>query len=448
MRKSHASTSQITDSQLAELKRNAAGILAESRKTLLNRFPFIGQIAMSLDLVPIRDNRCPTMCTDGKAIYCDIDFLSKLSNDDRVFILGHEVYHNVLLHLLRRDNREQHTFNLATDMEVNMLLGSDGLTIPKDAVIPSKYELPDGLNAEQYYDLLVKKQEDEQQKNENGGGDSDGNGNSQQSADTSESSSSASSGQFDRHIYKDEQLEDDGPERTDRYGKVEHDYDFQPNVTQKNVEQIREAAVSAAQVIERQGGTLSENIKKIVTSLLQPKLDWKEVLAQYVLKTAGESSRTWNRPNRRFVGRGTYLPSSQTDSLKIIVGIDTSASISSVAPQFLAELNGIVSSFGEYEITVIQCDTKVQNVETYSSIDNPLDCAKMEFNGFGGTMLQPIFDYVKENEVDGSCIVVLTDGYVTDHFDAANAPELPVLWCVTKDGSTDALKFGQVCRLD
>ena len=445
MRKSNSSTTQITDSQLAELKRNAAGILAESRKTLLNRFPFVGQIAMSLDLVPIRDNRCSTMCTDGKAIYCDIDFLSKLSNDDRVFILGHEVYHNVLLHLLRRDNREPHTFNLATDMEVNMLLGSDGLAIPKDAVIPSEYELPDGLNAEQYYDLLVKKQEDEQQNS--GGGNSDGNSDSQQSSDEPESSQP--NGQFDRHVYKDEQLEDDGPERTDRYGKVEHDYDFQPNITQKNVERIREVAVSAAQVIERHGGTLSENVKKIVTSLLQPKLNWKEVLAQYVLKTAGESSRTWNRPNRRFVGRGTYLPSSQSDSLKIIVGIDTSGSIASVAPQFLAELNGIVSSFGEYEITVIQCDTTVQNVETYSSIDNPLDCAKMEFNGFGGTRLQPIFDYVKENDdVDGSCIVVLTDGCVTDHFDAENAPELPVLWCVTKDGSTDALKFGQVCQLD
>lgn len=443
MRKPHQSTQQLTDSQLAELKQNAAGILAECRKTLLNRFPFVGQIAMSLDLMPIRDNRCSTMCTDGKAIYCDIDFLSTLSNDDRVFILGHEVYHNVLLHLLRRDSREHHTFNLATDMEVNMLLGGDGLAIPKDAVIPSKYGLPDKLNAEQYYDMLI-----EQQKNEAGGGSSSDNSSGNSNSEPSSNSTTDSSSTFDRHIYKDECLEEDGPERTDRYGKVEHDADFQPNVTEKNVERIREAAVTAAQVIERQGGMLSDNVKKIVENLLQPKLDWKEVLAQYVLKTAGESIRTWNRPNRRFVGCGTYLPSSQSDSLKVIVGIDTSGSIGAVAPQFLAELNGIVSSFGEYDVTVIQCDTKVQRAETYNSIDNPLDCAQMEFNGFGGTQLQPIFDYVKQNEIDGSCIVVLTDGYVSDNFTAENAPELPVLWCVTKDGSTEKLKFGQVCQLD
>ena len=412
---------KLTDEQVALLKENALGILSESRKTLLNRFPFVGQIAMSLDLVPVRDRRISTMCTDGKAIYCSIDFLSSLSKDDTVFILGHEVYHNVLLHLLRRDSRDPETFNLATDMEVNNVLAADGLSVPKDAVTSSKHGFPNGLSAEEYYDMLQQ----------------DG------------ANANASSKPLDKHVSKGDRPEDMPDEMTeDKYGEVSYDPDFMPEVTKQAVERVREAAVAAAQMIERQGGTLPGHLKKIVDSLLKPKLDWKEVLAQHVLKSAGETDRTWSCPNRRFASRGLYLPSSESKAVRIAVGIDTSGSVASSSKQFLSELNGIISSFGSYEITAIQCDTQVQDVQKFDDLDSPLDCAAFEFKGFGGTILRPVFDYVEDKQLDVTCIVMLTDGEVCDAFKKEDAPSVPVLWCVTKGGSTDRLPFGTVCQMD
>ena len=54
-----------------ELKNTARQILAKYRQNLLNNHPFIGTIAMNLDLVPVRDARCNTAMTDGKSIFFD-----------------------------------------------------------------------------------------------------------------------------------------------------------------------------------------------------------------------------------------------------------------------------------------------------------------------------------------------------------------------------------------
>ena len=64
----------MTDGKLQELKDTARKILSYNRMQMLNKHPFIGNIAMNLDLIPIRDARCDSAMTDGNAIYFDIDF--------------------------------------------------------------------------------------------------------------------------------------------------------------------------------------------------------------------------------------------------------------------------------------------------------------------------------------------------------------------------------------
>jgi hypothetical protein len=39
------------------------------RMKLLRWRPFIGTLAMNLQLIPVVDHRCPTACTDGKNIF-------------------------------------------------------------------------------------------------------------------------------------------------------------------------------------------------------------------------------------------------------------------------------------------------------------------------------------------------------------------------------------------
>lgn len=434
----------LTPEQIARLKENAVGILANGRKTILARFPFVGSIAMSLDLVPTRDCRNTTMCTDGSAIYCDIDFLNGLSTDDMMFIVAHEIYHNVMLHTLRQDNRDHDTFNIATDIEVNTILEDDGMLVPKMVLTAENQNVPRGISAEAIYDLLI-----ERKKNNNKLSPNSPDAGNESSQSTSGNPAGILAGQFDRHVSKGEKLEEKGDESLqDSYGEVGYDTDFRPNVTASAAEHIREAAIAAAQNIERQGGTLPNHIKSLVNSLLAPKLNWKDLLAKFVTKSTG-MNRTWNRPNRRFMNRGIYLPSTYGEKMKVAVGIDTSASVQQYVERFMSEINGLIKSFGEYELTIIQCDTQVQKVDMYTNED-PLDLehTKYELNGFGGTILDPIFKHVKENNIDVDCIVVLTDGFLADKFTAKDTPELPVLWCVTKNGSKTALTFGEIADID
>lgn len=413
----------LSEEQIAELKRQAGEVLAATRRNLMSFYPFVGNVALSLDLVPIRDCRCDTACTDGSAIYFDIDFLNSLSNDDKMFILAHEVYHNVMLHAMRRETRDHVLFNYATDIEVNEMLHADGLSMPESACTAAKFNLPKGKSAEEYYELLLDMR-------------------NRRYAAFEEIAKL-----LDRHIDKDEEIEETGNENLeDKFGRILYDEDFRPNVTESAVENVRESAVAAATQIERMRGEVPDHLKGLINKLLEPKLDWRELLAKFVTAGAGEK-RTWSRLNHRFAGRGIYLPSTRGDKLKIAVGIDTSASVSSLLPRFLGELNGLVNNF-DYELHVIQCDADVKNHTLYDE-NNPLDLinTKYEVQGFGGTKLSPIFDFIERNELDIDACVVLTDGYC-EKFSAEMAPNFPVMWCVAPHGCKTTLSFGEVVDLD
>ena len=145
----------LSESELKELKKKSFEILSNARRALILRYPFIGSLLMRMDIVPVRDRRVRTACTDGTKVYFDIDFLSNLTNEEQIFVLGHEVYHCVLSHLVRLQSRDPQLFNIATDKEVNNLLKQDGLTPPANLLFPEGDEV--GKNAEMIYELLLKK---------------------------------------------------------------------------------------------------------------------------------------------------------------------------------------------------------------------------------------------------------------------------------------------------
>ena len=81
----------ITEEELKELKKKSVEILSGARRALLLKYPFIGSLLMRMNLVPVRDMRVRTACTDGESVYFDIDFLSRLSTEEQIFVLGHEL---------------------------------------------------------------------------------------------------------------------------------------------------------------------------------------------------------------------------------------------------------------------------------------------------------------------------------------------------------------------
>ena len=434
--------------KLNELKNTARNILTYNRLQLLNKHPFIGNIAMNLEIIPTRDARCNTAMTDGKQIFFDIDFLSRLTQDEIQFVLGHEIWHVVMLHFDRLESRNRMMFNIATDIEVNQILEKDGFIAPVDALFPNKshskkciYDFPDGLSAEEYYELLIefnKKDHKVPQKN-----------------DSKKDNKCAD--QFDKHFDKNENQEEalkDAMEKgaSDKYGDKGKDEDYQPitintdSEERELVEKVREMVVSSAQQYEKTRGDLPEYIKKHVSKLLDSKLPWRELLAAFIT-TGFENKTNWNTPNRRFAHNNLYLPSHDGDMMRIAVGIDTSGSCKESCEKFLTELSGITKNFDQYELHVIQCDTEVKNYTCYDE-NNPLDSNNpIEFNGFGGTNLHPIFQYLDLNDINVDAVVMFTDGYC-EEFSKNEFFETPILWVIDGDNNCDNIEVGEKIHMN
>ena len=489
-------TNTITEEELKVLKKKALDVLSHSRHVLLTKYPFIGSIALRMDLVPVRDVRVRTACTDGNCVYFDIAFLSSLSNEERIFVLAHEVWHAVLLHLTRRGNRNPTLFNIATDKEVNYLLKEDGLTPPTDLCFPEGDEV--GKCAEEIYEMLLKKQkkqkQQQKQKNQSGGaggqqgqsGSSSKNGQKQNGKNGSSSSSDQPNGnddgndesgsggnqdgklkgQFDKHIYEGDQPNKNGngdqsngngnnsngkdgeytSKITDKYGEVGLDSDFQPNVPKGFADRMRETVISEAQRVEKMKGNVPAHVKELIKKMTSAELDWKELLSQFVTRCYNSGNHSWIPPNRRHIHNDVYLQSRQATKLKAVVALDTSGSTMGDRTKFLSELNGLINSFGHYELTVICADAEVDDVKTYTQDDNlNIEMDGYEMHGGGGTSFIPPFNYVLDNHIECDCFLYLTDGY-------GPAPEknplgIPVLWIITKDGTEDFCDWGQKIHL-
>lgn len=451
MRKINENAKNVSEAKLNELVENANLILAEARRKILNDQPFIGAVAMNFGIYPTRDFRIPTACTDGTNVFFDIDFLSSLSPEHQQFVLAHEFWHCCLAHFMRTEGRDPKMFNIAEDLEVNQLLALDGFSVPPSALMPKKFGFPEGLNAEEYYELLSKNTITAKMIGGSGSGDAE----SDDNLDNSGNADGKLEGQFDVHITQNDNIyaHKNPGNIADKYGKVGEDRNFKPNVSENQVEKVREICVSAAQIAEKSDkykGDLPGYLKRFVNKLMTPEIKWQDVLSSFVTRAITDKS-SWNRPNRRFISSRTYLPSRDGESVKVGVIIDTSGSTSDDIPKFLGELNGLVKTFGNYTLNILQVDTEVHSCDTYTD-EEPLDLENVEFqvNGGGGTIIYPGFEYIleHEDEIECDCICVLTDGF-TEKFTESMNPGIPTVWVITKNGSDDNsnFEFGEIVKM-
>lgn len=452
--------SKLTAEQLAKMKADVRDSLANDRNIILNLYPFTGNISMRFDLIPVRDKRCRTACTDGKNIYMDIDFYSKLKSSERTFVLAHEIWHAVMLHLSRKQSRQAELFNIAADMEVNYMLTTNDthkqLSAPKGLCFPPPRMA--GKSAEVIYEWLLRKAKNKQLTAADISPDSEdmqGNGESYTNdctakdmtkADKSRDGQNGSKtgkleGQFDKHTYQGEESEEGNDPVKDQWGEVGYDDDFKPSVPSDFAEKMREASISAAQTVERMQGTLPAGVKSVLEKLRKPEIKWQELLAQFVTSIYN-GKRQWIPPNRRHVYNDTYFQSRRNEAINIAVAIDTSGSCIGELPKFFGELNGLVKSFGSYQLHLLQCDAAVDKYE-YFDDGNPLELEtmdKIEWAGGGGTSFVPVFDYVRDNGIQVDALVYLTDSFG----DAPKeAPNYPVLWLLTADGNENFCKWGR-----
>ena len=432
--------------------------LAQDRQLLLITWPFIGSIIMRMELIPVRDDRLDTASTDSNNIFVDIKFYSKLSPEERLFVLAHEVWHSVLLHFARRQKREIELFNIACDLEIHFTLQSEHMKEP--FVLPHDPAWKN-LSAEEIYEKLLSIRK---QQNSPGGKHMSIPSWCAQKGNAGKTISSFGDGQssFDKHLYQNDpppspQSQGNGENGENGEGKSDNqdgkngelgsasnpfviDQDYAPLVTSESVEQSRSRTIAAAQQIERRQGTLPANLKALLDKLQKPSLPWQEMLKQFVTTCYG-GKRRWLPPARRYVWQDLYLPSIRDESLKAVVALDTSGSTKGDLPTFFGELVSLMRSFGKFELDVIQCDAKIQLVEHYTEANLPSPDKKWNVKGFGGTDFRPVFEYIqKQMREQPDLLLFFTDGYGTA---PERRPPYPVMWVLTSDGDVPA-EWGRV----
>ena len=126
---------------------------------IMGKYPFFRKLLSDLT---IRENRYlpyKTMATDGVSIHYDPGFVLAKSENEIIFVICHEIMHNVLFHFARK-MPDPELWNVAAEYALNQLLEGVG-EMPKEALYPGCGYHPDdkkfvNLSAEQIYEWLVK----------------------------------------------------------------------------------------------------------------------------------------------------------------------------------------------------------------------------------------------------------------------------------------------------
>lgn len=208
--------------------------------------------------------------------------------------------------------------------------------------------------------------------------------------------------------------------------------------------QLINSAVSMASAETR--GLMPNRFKQQIAKINEPaRLNWKQLLKRYVGTVQSGKTKTKMRLNRRQPKRFD-LSGTKTDTvIKIVVAIDTSASMS--ADDISAALNEVTSivSKRKHQITVIECDSQIQR--TYE-IRTPSDI-KPNVQGRGGTAFTPVIEFLNNNAQFRDALLI----YFTDGFGEMAIPKPCVnriLWVIVGDAQNLSVEqpYGIAVNLD
>lgn len=393
------------DKEERKLKKVKIALMRNPKFALWSGIMMVGKTILSEDI--------PTAMTDGRDEHYGREFVKKLPEKQLAFVVLHENLHKALRHLTTwRKLYEENPMlaNAACDFVINLMIvemdpQEQFVEFPKWADGPEKGKRMGcfdvkykGLTARQVYDMLKKEQQ-------GGGsgqpGDGDGEG---QSGGTPPKG-------FDDHDWK---------------GAKELSQEEKHELERELDQAIRQGQIAAQKAIGKDAG----NMHRELGELLEPQVDWREVLREFVTSICNaKDTSSWRRVNRRFLGSDTYLPTMVGERIgSIAIGIDTSGSISgSEINRFLSEVRSIAEDVRPEKLDLIYWDSRVAGHETYDENDMANLVSSTKPVGGGGTDPCAMMRYMKKEAIKPECIVMLTDGEIGDW---GNDWEAPILWVI------------------
>lgn len=370
---------------------------AKTKLMLKKDCAFFSTLILQTPVYWVTEDEIPTAATDGIHLFFNPDFFMKLDNEEKIFLLLHEIMHNVYDHGIRRGFRDAKMWNKAGDYVINDELIQRNFKMPKGGLHNVDYR---DWSADAIYADLMQKQDEgggsgpdnpwpdlQDPADENGNGDGSGNGSGSQGIG--------------------------GVPKPTAAEAEEHNKDLLASATQ------------ISQMSGDRAGTIPGSLQRHLDDLLNPKLPWTKILAKFLF-SMNKNDYSWRKPNRRFISQGIVMPSLHSEGIgRISFAIDTSGSVSvSDFNRFMSEIAYVFKQFQPKEINVMQFDHILQGNDKCCSVR---DFMSLEFKGGGGTNIDPVLEAFKEDNVS-KALIILTDGYLHQRIDLD--PKKPVIWCI------------------
>ena len=189
------------------------------------------------------------------------------------------------------------------------------------------------------------------------------------------------------------------------------DHDWQVDGDEEDAQAAaRELVNTAVEMMNDEArGLMPGHFMSQVAVLNQPpKLTWQQILKRYVGTISADKRKTRTRLNRRQPDRFDLSGRMDEKVLKIIVAIDTSASVDDkMISGIMNEIFGILAK-RKHEITVLECDSQVQRVYRVSK---PSELQK-KVAGRGGTAFAPAIEYINSDRYYRDALMIyFTDGF-------------------------------------
>ena len=328
----------------------------------------------------------PTACTNGRDEMYGRSFVDELTDPELRFVVLHESYHKLYRHLTTWQHlykEDPQLANQACDYVINLKIAednTDGFAImPDGGLLDNKFK---DMDSAQVYDIL---KQDQDQDGQGDGGSPNG---------------------FDEHDWEGAQGLSDTEQRD-----LARDID----------EAVRQGALIA--------GKLGNGADRSITDLLNPQVDWLEVMREFVTTSCtGSDYSTWKRLNRRYISSGFYMPSGISESVEgVAVAGDMSGSIGQPEQSvILTEAKSCFDAVKPAWVRMLYWDTEVRSDERYEQHELEDFIKSTKPKGGGGTDVECVPLYMTKNNIKAQAAIVITDGYVHSW----GVWNCPVLWVI------------------
>jgi len=362
----------------------------------------------------------PVAATDARNIIINPDTFFAYPLKERVFVMGHEVVHNVYgdVEFLKRCSDmgivpmddgttlpfRNETMQKAMDYRINPLLRDSRIgSPPKDCLMDDTIATANTGICEAY-----------------------------------------------KNVYEDEES---GGRKTGKHQSF--DVILKPGKSNGTPNQPRNpqqwgVELAAAQTLEgmKHQGKMPGALQRMFKNILEPTVPWTEHIRGIFNRKVGSAAYNWRKPDRRFIIRDLHMPSRSGNGAGwVVVWGDTSGSISQTELQkYMAELSAIVEDCAPQRLTVIWCDAAIHRVD---EIAEPADMAHLQHvaetdgvGGGGGTSVHPVMDWIAEHTEKPEVFIGFTDGYVSF---PKQEPDYLTIWASTTDVE---YPYGDVVRLN